>query len=1159
MRLKKLIIHNIASLEDAIIDFDAEPLAGSEVFLITGETGAGKSTILDAICLALYANTPRLKSTGMSGNLEDGSKSVSIKDTTQLMRKNTRDAFVRLTFTGSDGNEYESEWSLQRKTKNISRRWCLKNLTHPELSPDEGNGAGSTKDRPIEEAIVRAIGLDFDQFCRTTMLAQGEFTRFLNSDDKEKAEILEKVTGSEIYSAIGAKVYELTSLRERDWKVAKEKIEGVKTLTESEIAQVREQIETIMTEQRQHQASLNRLQACKTWLEQQNALTAQLAAGAKALTEAQARVDNDDFRTAQTTIRQYDDTAEVRTHYSHIQTAQHTITEQGVSLARANRQYNELVSASTLEQQRLTQLQQALAQLRQQVEDEQPKAELYDNVQTIGAHLKSLTKNSKELDHRRTELLQQQKHRNDILEPAYRRLNNELEALKKGLVEKKQEVASAEKELADLHLTDIYKQRDALYRRSTDLRLINSYTAAYAEALKRKTATEERLAALEQQLEGLKKQIEADEQKLHDAEVRKNALQQVLDRQKETIDTFAVTMRSRLTKGDLCPICGQTVEHDIPHDEQWRLLVQQAQQTFDTAKNDYEQLAQTQSNNMAQYRVTTASYKALRRELDADTSVHNTMQRLVEQCDKCGMAEHTLQTPLDTAKLTTMVEARLLADNSRLEQLNQQLALGTTKEKALEQLRRQYDDYNKTVATQTDTLAAALKQLNDNEAKIRSTESAMQVLQADINAAKEGLEAYMPKLELPDNRLEDAETIYQHLVADSTRYKNNKTAIVQKESECALLDTQLRQVLNAIKATEELQPEWRGRVGTITPQRVEQIAQKAADLLSTVTTAVQIRQQALQQIDAAQQQIDAFVSRHEGMSAAQVEQLCRLTPAYISSLRERLTALLTDVQQQKSLYEQTMRRYNEHQQQKPDGIDELTEKADSQGTGDSRLPSVIDEALEREQRAINLLSERKGALDRQLTDDASARQQLGTLIDMAEQKKQDYERWNRLCSLIGDSNGTKFRRIAQGYILANLVQSANVYMQRLTNRYLLRSVPGTFIIMVEDVYQGYVARPASTISGGESFLVSLALALALSDIGQSLRVETLFIDEGFGTLSGEPLLKAIATLRSLRKHAGRQVGIISHIDEVRERIPVQIQVLRDNNRSAAKVNITTAD
>ena len=127
----------------------------------------------------------------------------------------------------------------------------------------------------------------------------------------------------------------------------------------------------------------------------------------------------------------------------------------------------------------------------------------------------------------------------------------------------------------------------------------------------------------------------------------------------------------------------------------------------------------------------------------------------------------------------------------------------------------------------------------------------------------------------------------------------------------------------------------------------------------------------------------------------------------------------------------------------------------------------------------------------------------------------------------------------------------------MTNRYTLRVLPGSFTIMMEDAYQGYAERPASTISGGESFLVSLSLALALSDIGQQLSVDILFIDEGFGTLSGEPLMNAINTLRSLHTASGRQVGIISHVEELQERIPVQIQVVQDGNSSKSEVNVVT--
>ena len=231
MKLKRLEIKNIASIEHANIDFEKEPLADSNVILITGDTGAGKSTILDAICLALYATTPRMTNSEMDGEWrESDADKMDITDTKQLMRKNTTEAFARLSFLGSDGNEYEAEWHVERKKKNLDRTWSLKNLTHPEDSPDAGNGVsnikGTGKDKAMAEAIQVAVGLTFDQFCRTTMLAQGDFTRFLKSGNKEKAAILEKITNTEQYAQIGAMVFELTKKKKEEMdKVDPEKQE----------------------------------------------------------------------------------------------------------------------------------------------------------------------------------------------------------------------------------------------------------------------------------------------------------------------------------------------------------------------------------------------------------------------------------------------------------------------------------------------------------------------------------------------------------------------------------------------------------------------------------------------------------------------------------------------------------------------------------------------------------------------------------------------------------------------------------------------------------------------------------------------------------------------------------------------------------------------
>ncbi len=233
MKLQQLTIHNIASIEDAFIDFQAEPLASSEVFLITGKTGAGKTTILDAICLALYADTPRLNGTNMQGKISDVEQDLTITSPQQLMRRNTGEAFVRLTFTSNSDTHYEATWAISRARKKADgklqpRTWQLRNLDTDTLL---------TKDNEVKQEIRLAVGLDFSQFCRTTMLAQGEFTKFLNSKDEEKAEILEKITGADIYSKIGAKIYEICNRQKKLLDEARIRIEGTHTLSDTEITE----------------------------------------------------------------------------------------------------------------------------------------------------------------------------------------------------------------------------------------------------------------------------------------------------------------------------------------------------------------------------------------------------------------------------------------------------------------------------------------------------------------------------------------------------------------------------------------------------------------------------------------------------------------------------------------------------------------------------------------------------------------------------------------------------------------------------------------------------------------------------------------------------------------------------------------------------------
>lgn len=141
-------------------------------------------------------------------------------------------------------------------------------------------------------------------------------------------------------------------------------------------------------------------------------------------------------------------------------------------------------------------------------------------------------------------------------------------------------------------------------------------------------------------------------------------------------------------------------------------------------------------------------------------------------------------------------------------------------------------------------------------------------------------------------------------------------------------------------------------------------------------------------------------------------------------------------------------------------------------------------------------------------------------------------------------------------MLGNLLNAANHHLKSMAPRYRLMVNPGSLNLKLEDKYNGYSTRSTCSISGGESFLVSLALELALADFGQHLGVSTLFINEGFGTLSGEALQNAVNTLKMLHSEAGKQVEIISHREETRENIPVQIKVTLAPGTSASTVEVT---
>ncbi len=223
----------------------------------------------------------------------------------------------------------------------------------------------------------------------------------------------------------------------------------------------------------------------------------------------------------------------------------------------------------------------------------------------------------------------------------------------------------------------------------------------------------------------------------------------------------------------------------------------------------------------------------------------------------------------------------------------------------------------------------------------------------------------------------------------------------------------------------------------------------------------------------------------------------------------------------------------------------LTDKTSEQ------LQTLEDEST----ASIGESNKQLGEIQQKLKSDKEQRQKHQKLIEQLEQQQNSYDDWSYLSSLIGSADGKKFRVFAQGLTLDYLIHLANIQLNQLHARYQLsRNADEVLDLEVIDTWQGDAVRDTRTLSGGESFLVSLALALALSDlVSHKTRIDSLFLDEGFGTLDRETLDIALDALDNLNA-SGKMIGVISHIEALKERIPVQIEIKKMSGLGISKLD-----
>ena len=360
---------NLASLAGEFeVDFEQEPLKSAGLFAISGPTGAGKSTLLDALCMALYENTPRLIKAGGNKTLPDGSDFITHQDAANLLRRGCAEGYAEVDFVGSDDLSYRARWSVRRSRNKANgglqpTSMSLHQL--PQLLPIGG------KKTEVKAEIEKRVSLKFEQFTRAVLLAQNEFSSFLKAEDNERGELLETLTGSSIYSQLSMRAFARAKLEQQELQRINDRLADQKPLSEEQRMQLEQDSQAANASVAALDARKATLEHDLRWFELDNKL-AQEQHHAEQLSQ-QKRAEQEQAATRSSTLQQLEQAQAARPLLAEtdrlsrsISAQQSAITDASsrLQLAALNREQIEAALASAQRQVQATEQAQNLAEMR---------------------------------------------------------------------------------------------------------------------------------------------------------------------------------------------------------------------------------------------------------------------------------------------------------------------------------------------------------------------------------------------------------------------------------------------------------------------------------------------------------------------------------------------------------------------------------------------------------------------------------------------------------------------------------------------------------------------------------------------------------------------------------------------------------------------------
>ncbi|WDP90179.1 MAG: AAA family ATPase [Desulfobacter sp.] len=1202
MKILKLRFKNINSLKgEWSIDFRDPAFAGHGLFAITGPTGAGKTSILDALCLGLYHQTPRLQ-------VSSGAN--------ELMTRHTGDCLAEVEFE-VQGQTYRAFWAQRRANLKPDGR-----LQPPQVELAKGDGtiiASQTKEKMRQ---VKAItGLDFGRFTKSILLAQGGFAAFLNANANERAELLEELTGTEIYGELSRAVFERTKSEKIPLDMLQAKAGVVELLTGDDLERLAEEVEAFRVREEDLKKEQDLVLSHRAWLDRKAELEKEVLDVARRVEAAEHALE-----AGQTELQRLDNALpalEIKPLFDRLADALGDRQENAKDLADAAQTLETLQSrlirldreweaagkaldaAREEREKNETLITEEVLPLDQQIEGARQEAgrleDLYNELKNQATGLEKTCKEIEGRGHAARAALDRygtylaanstHKHLGEILPLAktlFERRARLAVVLKKAdeaqaanaesqqAVENTLEKNGKDRAACDAGLQKLADAAAGLARETEALldgrdpgELDRAYRAlagaaplradlkSLARQYEKERATLDRVRNEEALLKVRLEKEMAEVEKLTGIRKEIRTHLEELDRTLVLEERIASLSqhRERLQKGAACPLCGATEHPAIeaygridPSGTQARKKkraeeLEQTQRDLDKASRV---LADTRAGLESRGRDTADMEKSLaavvsdwnrlgeklgtglnighgeavREWINGREEAFINLEKALKELNRLERERQAGQERMDRGREMRQV---LIHDRAMAEKEKEQLGL------AADEIRRQKE--------------AAAGEIQDAEAQLAQSLRGMAL--PEIGGQDEWLRAH--------GELWDA---YQRAVADRDKAKETLAAVREEEGPAA---KELDLVRGQAEAVKEKKAAGRAVLDRLTRERLARfgdrvVAREREKFANAVKAAEKALNHAIGARNRAGDEVNRLAGKKDSLEKAG-KALGEREKEAARAWRDGLagSSFDTETDFKAALLDKTER-------ERLEGLKQgLTKEMDAALATQARAASDLEkhralaltlksrEELAAEAKALDAaikeLVRSQGEIGEKIRQDKARRKAQAELFEQVDRQKDIYDNWMRLSGLIGSRDGDKFRKFAQGLTLDHLLYLANKRLERLQGRYLLCQKKDEVLgLEVVDTWQADTVRDTKTLSGGESFLVSLSLALALSDLVSSrTSIDSLFLDEGFGTLDPETLDVALDALDSLNA-GGKMIGVISHVEAMKERIAVRIEV-----------------